>query len=387
MTSRTTRSHDKNANVVLDSSSPSTARPIVRLAFIGNSILYYHDCPTLITNMLRETLTMTRDDNHNDDLATIEPSSSISSAATVTTMSYLFSSLFPNNVLPEIESNDCLRGGASLTSLYHEGNGMASKFPSHRLGAPTIPSLLHEWLFRDCPLRTSDSRNVIIMNDLTMGPARTQSRHESIQALQTLYLPLFRTSHTVPLTVIVIQTAAYQVPGLRDTHDLGDFHQFSNQVLEGCQFYVQTLQQGLQSDSTQSTVSIRLAPVGEAFRYIYQYHREDLFDQLYSWDHYHFSPHGTWLEASVILYTLYIDWWWQQTPTKREDTMTPLELPEAPMRTATYDPDHTWTSCRYLQPPDQKPLPRPTLQEAQRLQEIAWIVCREYYQKQGFQNT
>jgi hypothetical protein len=267
-------------------------KPDTSVAFLGNSILYFNDCPRLIEQML----------------------------------------LADGRLV--VVQNSCLRGGASLSCLWRNGNAMDVKFASpqalrgdgtYDIGAATPLALLEERTW-----------NYVVMNDQTQHPAREDTRNQSIAALQENYLPMMKGS-----ILVFLQTTAYQFPQISGTEDLGDFDEFTDRVAAGYRDYVDICESVL--------ADCRLAPVGEAFRYLY-HNNSTLFEKLYSWDSVHPSPHGTWLEASVIFCTM-------------TNTTPP-----------TYNPDW-WNKSRVMQPVDQNPLPRPTAEEAEDLRKVAILIC------------
>jgi hypothetical protein len=272
-----------------------------RVAFLGNSMLYFNDCPRLFEQML-----MTR------------------------------------YVNKKVRQDSCLRGGASLVSLWEKGNGMGTKFATppaalpnsneYDIGALTVQALL------------SEGTNVVVLNDHTKSPARTKTRQSALAILREKYLPLFKQQqqNNCNLLVIFIQTPAYRFPNMLNTEDLGDFDEYTDRLAEGYREYMQLIKQDNQLDC-------RVAPVGEAFRWLRR-ENSKLWEKLYSWDNFHPSPHGTWLQACVLYCTL---------------------IREAP---PMYQPTW-WDQSRYMQPPDQDPLPRPTLAEAEELRQVAWRVC------------
>jgi hypothetical protein len=275
-----------------ETEDPSTAALVegeIRMAFCGNSILYYNDCPRLLQQMVEAA--------------------------------------FPHHTVVQ---DSCLRGGANLKSLFERGNGMGTKFgPLHDIGQPTVSQLLQS---------SKQPWHFVILNDHTQAPARTGTADQSKQALAEHYVPMMMQQHEPTTTPILIQTPAYRRIGVNDSADLGDFDNMTALVREGLESYLTVL-----------PPHARIAPVGEAYRRI----RNDLNDielwkKLYSWDDFHPSPYGTWLQACVIFGTMF-------------------HIPPPP-----YDPQW-WELCRYMNPPDEKPLPLPTDEEAYRL----WYVACE----------
>ena len=130
-----------------DDGAPDGNERSTRVAFLGNSILYFNDCPRLLQHMMGS-----------------------------------------DSMIQE----SCLRGGASLSSLWNKGNGMRNMFrcPNSRIvrnrknkensnsddeeeeyeydiGAPAVKELL------------SDERgwDFVVMNDYTQGQALPVRQH------------------------------------------------------------------------------------------------------------------------------------------------------------------------------------------------------------------
>lgn len=282
----------------------------VSIAFLGNSIQYFNDCPRLVQSMLK--------------------------AAGMA-----------------VRQNSCLRGGSNLESLWMKGNGMRNKFAtppavrpnggggggggSFDIGAPTPKALLHP--------QTNNTRRTwdyVLFQDHTQHPTRHASRTQSMEALKKHYLPLLQEFQS-QTTVLLLQTYAYRVKGLKETEDLGDFHAFTERLVEGYQMYSEVFQE--------AGFPVQIVPMGRAVQFLYKHRRHDLWEKLYSWDDFHPSPHGTWLQACLIFLV-----------TTRGTVAPP-----------TYDP-LWWDDCRYMQPPEQKPLPLPTVQEAEELRQVAMLV-------------
>lgn len=268
----------------------------ISVSFLGNSILYFHDCPRLVENMLQTRFRNVRQDS-------------------------------------------CLRGGSSLSSLVAQGNGMRDKFTtlpaarpdgSHDIGSPTIHDLL------------SKSRwDFVVMNDFTQGPARDESKNTTLLALREQYAPLLQAAGATP---VLLQTFAYKYPAMRGTSDLGTFADFSVRLQAGYDEYAALLTQLLGNQKP-----CLIARAGEAFLWLYQNNHHDLWEKMYSWDDFHPSPHGTWLEACCIYCAIVQE--------------------EPPVLDSQW-----WESARRMQPPQEKPLPLPTAQEAEELRRVACLV-------------
>eukprot|EP00977_Amphora_coffeiformis_P025479 scaffold20121_cov187-Amphora_coffeaeformis.AAC.2 len=268
------------------------------ISFVGNSIQYFNDCPRLVQSMLIDS-------------------------------GY------------DVQQDSCLRGGATISSLWEKGNGMLKKFSTppgarpqggYDIGAPTPTALLEP------PKKMAN--NFILLQDHTQHPTRPSTRQESLNTIQSHFLPLLlqQQSHA-PTTVLLLQTFAYRVPGLKESEDLGDFHAFTERLVEGYDVYANALRQG-------GVRRVQIVPMGRAVRWLYAHRRNDLWEALYSWDDFHPSPHGTWLQACLIYVAI-----------TGEDP---------PLYNALW-----WDNCRYMQPPDESPLPLPTAQEAEDLRQVA----------------
>ena len=273
----------------------------IRVAFLGNSILYFNDCPRLVESMLQTRYQTVRQDS-------------------------------------------CLRGGATLPSLFYSGNGMRTKFAtptalrpdgSFDTGAPSVQALLEE-----------NSWDFIVMNDHTQSPARASSRQATIEALRESYVPLLRQS-SPDATIVLLQTAAYRYPNVNHSDDLGNFAVYTHKLWTGYEDYVEAL--------IKAGIQAKIAPVGRAFAHVFD-SEPSLWHKLYSHDDYHFSPHGTWLEACVVY-----------------STMTGVPPP-------VYR-EKWWAKSRRMQPDDEAALPLPTEQEAEYLRVVAMEICGLQFKK------
>uniref|UniRef100_A0A7S2HM73 Uncharacterized protein n=1 Tax=Helicotheca tamesis TaxID=374047 RepID=A0A7S2HM73_9STRA len=235
-------SEDKN----LELSSPAS------VAFVGNSILYFHDTPRALVNMAG-SWKLSRQDS-------------------------------------------CMRGGASLISLLNDGNGMQRTFSTpnafmgddetekYDIGAPTVEALL------------SNPWNFVVINDYTQSPARKSSRDSTIRALVDSYVPLFRKCGATPVFVI---TPAYRRP-VNNSTDLGSVAEFTAGLKEGYEAYVKAIEKALSHPIQRP----RIAPVGLAFLRIHDTNRP-LWEKLFCNDDFHPSPHGTYLQCCVLHWTLF----------------------------------------------------------------------------------
>ena len=274
----------------------------VHIAYAGNSMIYFHDTPRMFTNLATKRRVASQD--------------------------------------------SCLRGGASLPSLFLEGNGMRNKFRALRksevdIGSPTVSEML-----------SSKQYDFLVMNDYTQAPARMERRQKTIASLQSDYLSLIQKCGATPVFII---TPAYRKP-VNNSTDLGSPEEFTLRTKQGCEAYATALNELLPE-----TQKCRVAPVGLAFLKIRK-ENPRMWERLFHVDDFHPSPHGTFLQGCVLHWTLFgcgpdnIDY---------GDGASNIE--------------DLWSDARVMQPPSDDSLPLPTMEEARYLAEIAEAVCCEYF--------
>ena len=184
-----------------------------RVAFIGNSILYYNDVPRLL-----ETISA-----------------------------------------PGLTPRLLLRAGRPLTPLLAGGNGMRRIFGTENgkledgtfdTGAPTVDELLVG--------DASPSWDYVVLHDFTQGPARPETRHESARSLKDTYGPLLARTDAMP---VFLATHAYRVHN-RGSEDLGAIpHEFTEKLSEGYKAYADALTAALPERR-----EVRIAPSGMRWR-------------------------------------------------------------------------------------------------------------------------
>jgi hypothetical protein len=407
----TAHAHVKENDSSSHNSNKSCPVKTISMAFCGNSMLYFNDSPRLLEFMI----TLAQPSIVGVGGAATESGGGAADGedtgadAGVSDDTYDRNSNHGNSNVPQqiqVVQDSCLRGGATLSSLYTHGNGMTTKFqtPAAQIQLSQLISTLPKQLFSTNAnlICTNDANNsvndnkptetttkpsldsahsqshshtkssssssslhydigshtvqkmlqsrtnwdFIILNDHTQGPARLSSRKQTQRTLRTKYIPLIlqqqQTKDKSHTKVITIQTPAYQKEKIKDSDDLGNFVHFTDLLAEGTAAYVQTLRDA-------GLTNAHVAPVGEAYRYIYNTNRT-LWNLLYSWDHFHPSPYGTYLQICVLYCIMF-----QQC--------LPIDYNE-----------HYWSYSRYMQPIDEEPLPKPTLEEAKELRRVACIV-------------
>jgi hypothetical protein len=328
------------------SSSSSNNRGGVRVAYLGNSIQYYNDCPRFLTNLSQGAIA---------------------------------------------QQDSCLRGGASLVTLWTKGNGMQHKFATmnakittvlpvgenhgeggggnengngdeydvvYDVGSPTVQDLLTTTSLLGCDDSNynKDCRwDYVVINDHTQGPARPVSQKKHEQILLDMYLPLILDNSATP---IIIETHAYRYSGINNSEDLGSSpHEFTHLVRKGVQSYIHALRTKLPE-----TIQPRMAPVGTAFLHVHDDNYkvwESLFDPF---DHFHPSPSGTFLQGCVLHWTMF-------------DSPPPLPRSDEEIR-------DLWKDARVMHDVkkngDQGP-PLPTMIEAEYLWNVAKVICEISY--------
>jgi len=228
-----------NSGEALDSSSP------VRIAYAGNSMLYFYDTPRFFSNLAGERRVASQD--------------------------------------------SCFRGGASLPSLLEDGNGMANKFrvkcnAENDVGSPTVESML-----------SSQNWDFLVMNDYTQAPSRIDLRKKTISTLLRDYSPMIVKCQAIPVFII---TPAYR-KAVKDSADLGSPEEFTERTRQGCEEYASALNTVLQPAK-----KCRIAPVGLAYLHIRK-NKPSLWERLFHIDDFHPSPHGAYLQGCVLHWTLF----------------------------------------------------------------------------------
>lgn len=198
-----------------------------------------------------------------------------------------------------------------------------------------------------------DKWDYIILNDNTRTPARNHSRYESIDVLNSTYLPWIQKTGAVP---IFLATYGYWTP-YRDMGGLGTIAQFTSLTHEGYNQYKLLLQQYLPIYQTP-----RIAPVGIAFLLIYE-ENYDMWLRLFHVDQIHCSPLGTYLQGLVLYHTIY-------------NHLPDYDIVIRP------DMSTLFLYTRRFQPGDHRRDPYPTMDEASYLYNIAKrIVVHKQYPK------
>lgn len=216
----------------------------VSIAFLGNSVLYYNDCPRLLENM----------------------SSNIT------------------------QQDSVLRGGADLKKLLRRGNGDHFKMSVNATGAPcsdvgqsTVASLFQnkKW-------------DYVVINDRMQNFTFRQHQSQMEKLLAQRYAPLLISSGATPILI-----ATHTPPRLL-AKSSWTISQYVAAVYKGYESYAAALSPLLDQDHQP-----RIAPVGRAFEYVYN-ESQTMYEKLFHTDDYHASPYGTYLQACVLHCTIFL---------------------------------------------------------------------------------
>jgi hypothetical protein len=135
----------------------------------------------------------------------------------------------------------------------------------------------------------------IVLNDNTRTPARNSSRLESIDVLNSTYLPWIQQTGAIP---VFLATYGYWTP-YRDMGGLGSIPEFTSLTYEGYQQYAAILEKSLPTGQTP-----RIAPVGIAFLIVWEENYE-LWQRMFHVDQIHCGPIGTYLQGLILYHTLF----------------------------------------------------------------------------------
>jgi hypothetical protein len=363
----------------------------VNVAFLGNSMIYFNDfpryaqhCPTCLIVKLGPFVHPT--DKFLKGLLTIH--------FVLSTRHCRYMEEIMGDGL-ELHQNSCLHGGASIQSLFTNGNGMNPMFatdkaiigeykdwPIYDFGTCTPAQLvmgydadLHDpsysiftednsttlrnpcrddknyldWSIHHFPHHSPDW-DFIFMNDNTRNPARVSSRAQALDTLEHMYLPWFLETGAKP---VFLWTQAYEIvsTSARNMTGIDDVANFTSLTGAGLRSYVDML-----SEYLPPSQKPLIAPVGLGFLTVREENIE-LWKRLFHSDFVHASPLGTFLQGCIVHYTLT-----GKMPSKdivfRKDMST------------------LWWRARVMQHPWEPPNPFPTEEEAEYLYDVAERVSK-----------
>ena len=221
---------------------------------------------------------------------------------------------------------------------------------------PCLESLhYYTWITRQLSQATSPPTwDFVVLNDNTRGPARAASRAQTLDVLESTYVPWFLETGAIP---VLLATYGYSTP-YRDMTGLDDVPTFTSYTYNGYLEYAAVLESQLPA-----TQRPRIAKVGWAFLLVYEENYE-LWTQLFHVDQTHASPLGTYLQALVVYHAL---------------------LGRLPPRNVALRPDSSsmWDDARRFAPPNHRRGRFPTPAEEQYLYHVAQRICLHGTQPKG----
>ncbi|CAB9509070.1 expressed unknown protein [Seminavis robusta] len=231
-----------------DKSKPKES---LRIAFVGNSILFVNDSPGLLARL-------------------IEASGKY-----------------------HVMYESCMKPGMYLNIIHSDMGGCDPGLTqSHQ-------DLTMDKLFDN----TTQSWDYVVLNDQTKAPATPMEQMTTNVLLKRKFA---QQSWDTGATPIFLQTAAYQ----HTKTEFGTFEQFTKLLHDGYHDYAnevtECFQKRRQSDTsigTRRPKEARVSPVGEAYAEVKSKNVE-LWEQLYMADGVHPTPLGTWLQVCVLYATM-----------------------------------------------------------------------------------
>eukprot|EP00588_Corethron_pennatum_P020615 CAMPEP_0194313266 /NCGR_PEP_ID=MMETSP0171-20130528/10152_1 /TAXON_ID=218684 /ORGANISM="Corethron pennatum, Strain L29A3" /LENGTH=568 /DNA_ID=CAMNT_0039068143 /DNA_START=202 /DNA_END=1905 /DNA_ORIENTATION=- len=225
------------------------AKKEVRVAFMGNSMQYYNDCPRFMEALSGNTI---------------------------------------------VQQNSTLKPSGTFKSLAKKGNNMSVKFHTENaltkegyydIGALTIRSLLLD--------NGYGHWNYAVMNDRTYNPPDDTYRNASKLVLESTYAPLLEKAGAIP---ILISTYSPRRNKRRGNITVPEY---TEMIADGVQEYAEVL-----TNALPEWQYAKVAPVGQAFLAVYE-DNYDFWEKLFFTDLLHPSPHGTYLQGCVIYCTIF----------------------------------------------------------------------------------
>jgi len=351
-------------------SSPEE-QPTIRLAMVGNSLMYYNDLPRVLEAMAKGQLTQNSCLHGNADFSShlwygsgmydkwmtgqarmwdIEDYE-IYDFGACSVQQLLFGK--DERLLKRRKERERIRvlAAASNNSTtdddYYYNASAADAWEYNLLDDGTNPCLVDE----DYNAYTEALYEVhgrprwdfVLFNDNTRSPCCTEQRAQGMELLETVYLPWMRQINAAP---IFMDTYGYWAEG-RDMSGLEDIPSFTSYTYNGYQDYVALAERMLPS-----WLKPRIAPVGLAFLLVYEENPPIWLDLMHN-DQIHPSPSGTFLEALIVYATIF------------------GKLPGINIFNGREGPDRLWRWARRMAPPEHQYKPYPTRDTARYLYHIA----------------
>lgn len=183
----------------------------------------------------------------------------------------------------------------------------------------------------------------VLFNDNTRSPCCTEQRAEGMQLLEEVYLPWLRQINAAP---IFMDTYGYWAEG-RDMSGLTDIPTFTSLTYNGYQDYA-----ALAERTLPSWLKPKIAPVGLAFLLVYEENPSMWADLMHN-DQIHLSPSGTFLEALIVHATVF------------------GKLPDTNIFAGREGPDRLWRWARRMAPVEHQYKPYPSVATCHYLYHIA----------------
>ena len=268
-TTSSSKKKKKRAPFHRDKSKP---KQDLKIAFVGNSMLFYNDSPGLLVRMLEES-----------------GKYDVTYEACMDGGAALSTSWLPDGC------NPTLTIGADETMSLQK---LFDYYPSSSSGGQQQPQPQQQW-------------DYVILQDHSRAPTIPQSHEYTMIVLREKYAPAI---WNVGATPILLQTAAYRL----DNPELGTFEEYTQLLHQGYQMYAKVVTETLLSllgqsskknskpssnNKQQASTKALVSPVGDAYALVKQ-RNEGLWEQLYMADGEHPSALGTWLQVCVLYATM-----------------------------------------------------------------------------------
>lgn len=344
--------------------------PVYRVAFIGNSMMYYNDFPrfmeSLSDNHVKQDCCLHGDASLHSILtwgsgtyklwhtggARVETDDDIADENNGTRVMYDLGACTVEQLLfgydadlearmEEIGYND---GDANDDDNNNQDKQLNDDFYTYNDGTnPCIQDPSYYYYRQEqYELKGAPQFDFVVINDRTRSPARLETRNIALQVLNTTYIPWLQETAATPIFVV---TYGYDTP-YRDMSGLVDVPTFTSLTYGGYEQYAALIEKSLPPEQKP-----RLAPVGLAFLMVWE-ENFALWERLFHIDQIHASPHGTFLQGCVVHHTMF-----GRLPTKKSALRN--------------DMSGLWNYARRLQPIKHRRMPMPTREEAEYLYHIA----------------
>jgi hypothetical protein len=353
--------------------SPEDDAAVVRVAMLGNSMMYFNDMPRVLEAMARGRLEQSSCLHGNADFSShlwygngmydkwTSGQGRIYGNDDDTTL-YDFGACSVQQLLFGTDSrmvsqNDDETQSSSYISKNVYGQGSNSTFvPEDAWEYELVDDGTNPCLMDGNYLKYKQAQyeingppqwDFVLINDNTRSPCCTEQRAGSMELLEDVYLPWLQ---QIGATPIFMATYGYWATK-RDMSGLIDIPTFASLTYNGYQEYARLAEEFLPESQKP-----RIALVGNAFLMIYD-ESPSLWADLMHTDEIHLSPSGTFLQSCVVYATIF------------------GKLPPLSTFMGEEGPDRLWRWARRMSPFDEEYKPYPTVHLAQYLFHIAHRVA------------